>query len=95
MNEMRTLRALLLFWFGVLTVGGAACRHDCSVAGAPQAYFSVASCCTGQSQYYWNHAAKDCVSLGSQKCGCVCDGKDCDWVFLSLEACRAEYAHCR
>ena len=95
--EMRTPGALLLFWFG-LSIAAGACRHDCAASGAPRAHFMVASCCSGQPQYYWDGRAQDCVALsaiGSQNCGCVCDGKDCDRLFWSRDACRKEYSHCR
>lgn len=73
-------------------------RHDCAVSGRPRVGFAVPSCCGGQSRYYWDDRAKDCVELPPRdiglNCGCVCKG-ECARLYWTLAECRSEYRHCQ
>ncbi len=90
------LSVALMVILGALQLG--CVRARCSPAllapGVPKldARFSAASCCGGD-RYVWN--GQSCEALApNELCGCVCEGSDCNRVFLSLEECGRAHAHC-
>ena len=85
--------AALLVTLGALETG--CVRAPCNSAyglGGPDARFSVSSCC-GVERYLWNGRFCSLVAPNSP-CGCVCDGKDCNQFFTSLDACTRAHAYC-
>ncbi len=65
-------------------------------ACAPQQFHrSVASCCGGGGEYFWDGmGCRSTVEGGPDKCGCICEGPDCQHLYASLDDCRRAHASC-